>query len=312
MFYNGTKKSDDVLHSLQKGGTVKKQKRSSKSKKADYEDLALKTAMQYFGDVLLGQLGISEGKIVPIPTESIHLDLRRQEEDFNYLVDGTRIYHFEFQSRNGGRKDLRRFRSYEVALSDTYGMEVITYVIFTGNVRNPITELREGVNTYRIVPITMRTKSADEVFQNIRERKAGGERPKREELVSMMLTPLMSGRMPLAGRFGEAFETLREEERQEENQEEFRKMEAVLYAFASKFLDARELEAVKEVVGMTRLGELLWEEGKAKGKEEGKEEGQERVNRLIELLFEKSRNDEIRRAVTDPEYQKKLFEEFHI
>lgn len=81
-------------------------------------------------------------------------------------------------------------------------------------------------------------------------------------------------------------------------------MEAVLYAFASKFLDTRELEAVKEVVGMTRLGELLWEEGK--------EKGQERVNRLIAILFEKSRNDEIRRAVTDPEYQKKLFEEFHI
>lgn len=289
---------------------MEKQKKSSK--KVDYEDLALKTAMQYFGEVLLGKLGISEDRAVPIPTESVHLELRRQEEDFNYLVDEKKIFHFEFQSRNGGKKDLRRFRSYEVALADTYDMEVVTYVVFTGNVKNPVTELQEGINTYRIIPVTMRTKSADEVFWHIRASKAGGERPGKEELVSMILTPLMGGEISMARRFEEAFEILREEERQAENEEELRKMQAILYAFAGKFLNGEELEAVKEVVGMTKLGELLWEEGKAAGKAEGKAEGQKRVNRLIAILFEKSRNEEIRRAVMDPEYQKKLFEEFHI
>ena len=48
-----------------------------------------------------------------------------------------------------------------MTLSEFYGMEVITYVVFTGNVKNPMVELREGINVFRIVPITLRNEDAD-------------------------------------------------------------------------------------------------------------------------------------------------------
>lgn len=52
------------------------------------------------------------------------------------------------------------------------------------------------------------------------------------------------------------------------------------------------------------------ERGIEKGIEKGKAEGEQRVNRLVQILIEMSRTDEISKMVSDREYQKKLFKEF--
>ena len=46
----------------------------------------------------------------------------------------------------------------------------------------------------------------------------------------------------------------------------------MLYAFADKFLDGKDLKKIKEEISMTKLGEMLVEDGIKKGKIEGKEE----------------------------------------
>lgn len=53
-------------------------------------------------------------------------------------------------------------------------------------------------------------------------------------------------------------------------------------------------------------------EGRKEGRKEGRGEGEERVNRLIKILLECSRPDEITKMISDREYQKKLFDEFGI
>ena len=59
-----------------------------------------------------------------------------------------------------------------------------------------------------------------------------------------------------------------------------------------------------------------WEAGLEAGKKiginKGIEQGEGRVNRLIQLLIVNSRTDEIEKAVTDKEYQSKLFIEFKL
>lgn len=70
--------------------------------------------------------------------------------------------------------------------------------------------------------------------------------------------------------------------------EELIKMQAVLYALASKFLDVCELEEVKEAVAMTLLGQMLVEDGIKKGIREGIKEG-----------YEKGQEDGIRALVLD-------------
>lgn len=50
--------------------------------------------------------------------------------------------------------------------------------------------------------------------------------------------------------------------------EDVQRMQAVLYAFASKFLGSMDLEEIKEDIGMTVLGEMLVNDGIIKGKVE--------------------------------------------
>ena len=44
-------------------------------------------------------------------------------------------------------------------------------------------------------------------------------------------------------------------------------VESMLYAFADKFLKGKDLEKVKEEISMTKLGEMLVEDGIKKGEE---------------------------------------------
>lgn len=49
------------------------------------------------------------------------------------------------------------------------------------------------------------------------------------------------------------------------NKAERQNMEGVLYAFACKFLDKEDLNEIKEVLSMTVLGEMIWNDGLEKG-----------------------------------------------
>lgn len=65
----------------------------------------------------------------------------------------------------------------------------------------------------------------------------------------------------------------------------------------------------------TAIEEML-EERETQGIERGIEQGEIRVNQLIEVLLRQSELDEaykqIKRAVTDRDYQKKLFDKYGI
>ena len=58
--------------------------------------------------------------------------------------------------------------------------------------------------------------------------------------------------------------------------------------------------------------ELGLEEGREKGLREGIRQGEERITLLMQRLLESSRMDDMRKALEDREYQKKLLKEFDI
>ena len=88
------------------------------------------------------------------------------------------------------------------------------------------------------------------------------------------------------------------------------------YALAVKFLDRDELKMIKERIGMTVLGQMLFEDGMEKGIEKGIEKGVQqglgRANALIVKLADAGRADDIIRAASDRTYQEQLFKEFGI
>ncbi len=70
----------------------------------------------------------------------------------------------------------------------------------------------------------------------------------------------------------------------EKIKEDIQKIEAVIYAMADKFLEAADMEEVKEAVRMTRLGQLLLEEGIKTGEQEAKLNN---ARNLLDILDEK-------------------------
>ena len=59
-------------------------------------------------------------------------------------------------------------------------------------------------------------------------------------------------------------------------EEDVKRMQSVLYALAVKFLDRNQLMDVKEKIGMTILGQMLFEDGEKKGVERGEKQGIQR------------------------------------
>ena len=58
----------------------------------------------------------------------------------------------------------------------------------------------------------------------------------------------------------------------------------MIYAMADKFLDAIDLEKMKEEIAMTRLGQMIWEDGVKKGEERGEAKG--KATAYIEMIHD--------------------------
>ena len=243
-----------------------------------HEDVVLKTSMQFFAEELLPYFEI-EGKVVSFaPTELVYLELQKLFQDFNFVMEDGTWKHFEFQSTNEGLKGLKRFRTYEAITSYQYNVVVETYVLFSGNIKDPMTEFTEGYNTYRIHPIIMQHKDADRLLEKLEQKQKNGEPITKEDLIPLVLCPLMSGESTQKDRINKAYQITRKAT--EVKKEDIDKIEAMLYAMADKFLDVVSLEKLKEEIAMTRLGQMIWQDGVIEGEARGK------IDAYVEMIQE--------------------------
>lgn len=259
---------------------VEKAQEKEPSKASQQEDAVLKTTIHFFAEEMLPYFNI-QGKVKGIaPTELVYLELKKLYQDFNLEMEDGTWKHFEFQSTNGGMADLKRFRAYEAVASHQYNVAVTTYVLFSGKIKNPMTEYTEGINTYRVVPIIMRDKNADQELKRLIEKVQKGEPFTRDDLILLSMCPLMAGEMDQKERIKTAFSIV---QKVRGSGEEIRKIEAVIYAMAEKFLDSMELDEIKEEIKMTRLGQMLVNEGISQGISQGLSQG---IGALIEYAQE--------------------------
>ena len=249
-----------------------------------HEDAALKVMMQFFADEILPFLGIENKVVSAVPTESIYLELKKQYQDFNFVMEDGTWKHFEFQSTDGGIEDLKRFRSYESVASYTHGVEITTYVLYSGHIKNPETEFTEGINTYRIIPIIMQDMNADQLLNELKEKAARKETITKTDLVKLSLCPLMNGETSIKNRILAAYEITNEAS--DIAPYERQKIEAVIYIMADKFLDSMSMEEVEAAIKMTRLGQMLYKDGFDDGFDDGFMKGADetKLENAINLL----------------------------
>ena len=175
--------------------------------------------------------------------------------------------HFEFQSENGGKKDLKRFRTYEALTSYQYNIEVTTYVLYSGKIKNPMVSYTEGINTYQVIPIIMQNKDADELLIRLQEKIKEGSLIQKEDIVPLSVCFLMGGKSSLKDRAKKACKIIRSAEHI--CPVDIQKIEAVLYIMAEKFLDSLSMEEFREDMRMTKLGQMLVNDGKKEERENG-------------------------------------------
>lgn len=238
------------------------------SQNIHHEDLALKTAAQYFGEELLPLLGITDNVRYVAPTENVKLEAKQMYQDFNYISTNNLWVHLEFESDSVTRKDLKRFREYEATTARTFNVAVITYVICSSKVKRPISSLAEGINVYHVKLIRLKNKDSDRLFACVKEKQEQGMPLEKEDLVSLLLTPLMSGHMGIGERIIKSLNFIQYASKTV-TPIELEKMKAVLYTLAFKFLNKKELAEVKEVIAMTELGKMLVNDGFERGLAEG-------------------------------------------
>ncbi len=275
-----------------------------------YEDRAMKMAARFFGKELLALLGI-RGKIKRIaPTEQVDHKMAAFYEDFNFEMEDGSWHHFEFESDGITKEDLRRFRVYEAITSYDYHVDVVTNVLCSSSARQIQSELCQGISVFRIHIVRLKDESADLVINLVEERESE-HRLTRDDMVKLLLTPLMAGDMDQVERIRKSLRII-QRARSQISEDDFFHMEAVLFAFSEKFLTMEEKWEIKEEMNMTELGRIMLEGTWEKGMEQGMEQGMERLNQLNQTLARLNRTEDIIRSAEDSAYQKKLLKEFHL
>ena len=230
---------------------------------AKHEDAFMKMGFDYFRDNILKALGINYEFLESSPTELVDLNIYSLYMDFTFLTTGEFYVHFEFQTTSEKIvADLRRFRAYEALYSHKTGKNVITYVIYSGSIKNVQTRLDCGANVYQVIPIYLAEKDADKVFKRLQEKQERQQPFTEEDFAELSLTPLMSGSLSQKDIIKKGI--LMAKQCKTATSE---KITAMIYTLADKFLTGTELEEIKEVLRVTRLGEMIMEDGRKEGAE---------------------------------------------
>ena len=229
-----------------------------------HEDLIMKKAMDVFAEEGLKFFGIDKKVKDSSSTEIVVLEAKNLHMDYTFLMEDDTYIHVEFQTTDKGKDDLRRFRAYESLLSFQTGKDVVTYVVYSNGIQNVKTILETGINQYNVKAVSMFDKDGDIVIQEVEEKLNNNIEVTKQDLIALTFTPIMSGKLSKLDKIIKSIRLVKKIDN------EYRyDVESMLYAFADKFLDGKDLEKVKEEISMTKLGEMLVEDGRKKGMQEG-------------------------------------------
>ena len=261
---------------------------SKNNNEIKHEDLIMKKAMDVFAEEGLKFFGINQKVKDSSSTEIVVLEALNLHMDYTFLMEDDSYIHFEFQTTNKGKKDLRRFRAYEALLSLQKEKDVTTYVVYSNNIKKAISTLETGISKFNVKSIFMSEKNGDLIFEELEKKINNKEKLTKQELISLAFTPIMGGKLTKAEKIIKSIRIVKSSDSEYKYD-----IESMLYAFADKFLKGKDLQKVKEEISMTELGRMLIEDGRTEGRIEGRIEGRTegrtegKIETLIKLLIKK-------------------------
>ncbi|WP_330409806.1 RpnC/YadD family protein [Romboutsia maritimum] len=137
--------------------------------------------------------------------------------------------------------------------------DITTYVVYLGDIKNPINEYSCGMNTYKVNAISMVNEDGDKVFNEIIEKLSCGNDIDKQDIIKLKFTPIIGSKMDKKEKILKAIRLTKDIKSSHKGD-----IESILYAFASKFLTDKDLEQVKDELRVTEIGKSLIEEGERK------------------------------------------------
>lgn len=216
------------------------------------EDIIMKNVFDLLKGDALQFFGIDKKIVARARTEVNFVELKTNFDDNVYLLEDGTLIHLEFQTTNK-KDDIYRFMVSDAFLAFKERKPVRTIVIYSSDIANAPSNLDIGSITYKIDTFYMVAFDGDVIYNNIVEKVSRHEKLTKQDLMSIVLLPIMRSKDDKVTRIKNCIEL----SKRIEDTADLLQIQAMLYLMAEKFVNETELEKVKEMISMMPIMEMI-------------------------------------------------------
>jgi len=224
-------------------------------------------AVKFFGidkQIISGTTVSAEAR-----TELTHIHIQRNIDDWILEAEDNTFIHFEFQSSDNP-KDLSRFMISDALLYHSIQRPIRTIIVYTADIKNTITALDAGAIKYSVDAFYMSTIDGDATYEAIRAKVAAGKLLNKQDLMSIVFLPMMNTSGDKVASFEKSISLSQEVPPGNEQVQ----IQAMLQLLADKFIKDQDiLQKLKEMMRMSVISKMIWQEAIEEGLKEGHNKG---------------------------------------
>jgi hypothetical protein len=216
----------------------------------------MKAVMELFQGDAVKFFGIDKTIVAPARTEFMHLEYKKNVDDWVFEADDKSFVHFEFQTTLK-KDDLGRFMVSDAILYNKTGEPVKTVVVYSGDIEKAKTSLDCGSIKYEVDAFYLAGLDGDARYDELSKKIEAGEKLAKQDLMSIVFLPLMKNSVGRDTRLEQSVNL----SRKLKDTSEKCQIQAMVLLLAEKFIaDKEKLEKLKGVLDMMMVLEMVKED----------------------------------------------------
>ena len=250
------------ISKLEKG--IKKGGKRRKSEEIDIslhkKDIISKYTSGLFRDATLQFYGIKAAKIKEaVNVEFPRVQISMKKTDFIFLLEDGTYQHLEFET-SYKKSNMKRFFDYDLQIYNKYDKKVQTVIIYSSEVKKAAKTLDIGVAKYTPDVVMMCDYDGNAIFAELERKLKSKEKLTDADMLNLIFLPLLRcdvSKYELTEKSIELAKTIEDENKQNA-------CIASTVAFMEKHLTDIEINKILGVLEMTKVANLLMQEGENK------------------------------------------------
>ena len=244
------------------------------------EDAVFKKAMEIFKDSAAEFFNLDIELDRPAETEIKNIDIKTNAMDYLFYTISGDYVHFEFQTTKK-RDDISIFLYYDASLHYKSKRKIRTIVIYSSEINDVNTYINCGSIKYSIEAFYMNQLNGDEKLKEIQFKIKNNIELTQNDIMALSFIPLMNNKINKSDIIIKSIEVAQEIP----NNNMKNNTLMLLYALFDKFGDEKSKNKFKEVIVMTEIGKMIYNDGLQEGMEKGMEKAKSEM--LIKQLIKK-------------------------